>query len=315
MNCRDFIIEFEERRGNLTEAATLHVKICADCQKTSREQTQVWLMIDNLRRVDAPNDFDFRVKARIAQGKPADSQFGFFPALRYVLPLGLIVLILGAVVFNSSYFPGNATPPIAKTAVPPMLDVAENPASNSFATPDRVAAINNPLQSSANENNAFGDLIVKPTANERGNQFIADKSTRKILTESRKPNPANDSGGGSRVFSSKPPESLRFPVGINPNQTVEPLSNAGNSNTITDAQILSFIGIEIVSEKDKKKVKTVKPESLAERSGIEAGDFIEAIDDKQISGETVQMKTFEVKKLTVVRDAKRIEIVLQNKSN
>ncbi len=94
MNCREFLIVFEERSG-LTEAATLHLKDCSGCQKTSREQTLVWQMIEDLPRVDAPKNFDFRVKARIADAKPTNFQPRFFPVLRYVLPLSLAVLILG----------------------------------------------------------------------------------------------------------------------------------------------------------------------------------------------------------------------------
>jgi len=313
MNCRDFIIEFEDRRGDLNQAATLHVKVCRDCQKTSREQTQVWLMVDNLKRVDAPNDFDFRVKARIAQGKPMVVQPRFFPVLRYVLPLGLIVLILGAVVFNTSYFSGNTTSPIAKTAATPTPLVTDNPA-NSFPTPEQVVATINPLQSLPGENNAAEDLNVKPVNKERELTFVADKSTPKISTESRRANLKNNSGGGSfdRTFSSP---KILTPENLNPNRKVEALPNAGNQNSITDVQVLSFIGIETVAENGGKKVKSVKPDSLAERSEVKVGDVIEAIDGKRIGDKPVEMEKFESKKLTVVRDAKKIEIVLQNKSN
>ena len=313
MNCRDFIIEFEDRCGNLTETATLHVKVCADCQKTSREQTRMWQMIDELRRIDAPKDFDFRVKARIAQGSPADFQPRFFPALRYVLPLGLIVLILGAVAFNTTYFSGGDAPQIVKTAASQTPVAAENPA-NSFPMPEQIAANENAPQSAPDKNITAENLNIKPAAKQRENQFVADKSTGKLLTELPKANPKNNSGGGSvdKTFSSP---KILTPENLNPNKKVEPLPNAGNQNSITDAQILSFIGIETVAENGGKKVKSVKTDSLAARSDVRVGDVVEAIDGKRIGGEPTRMETFESKKLTVVRDAKRIEIVLQDKSN
>ncbi len=103
MNCREFTAEFEERRNALSQSARFHLNDCPGCEKTSGEQTRVWQMIDGLTRVDAPNDFNFRVKARIANAKPHNFQPQFFPVLRYVLPLSVIGLILAFVVFNGIY--------------------------------------------------------------------------------------------------------------------------------------------------------------------------------------------------------------------
>ncbi|MDQ3062111.1 MAG: hypothetical protein M3R14_04510, partial [Acidobacteriota bacterium] len=129
MNCRDFLIEFEERTA-LTEAAMFHLDDCPSCKKTSREQTRVWQMIDVLPRVDAPNNFDFRVKARIANSKSTDFQPRFFPVLRFVMPLGVIVLLLGLIAFNTNYFSGdNAAEQIAVN-LPPTSIERETTASN-----------------------------------------------------------------------------------------------------------------------------------------------------------------------------------------
>ncbi len=64
-------------------------------------------MIKNLHRVDAPKDFDFRLKARIANAKSTDFQPRFLPVLRYVLPLSVVVLIFTFVIINGIYFGGN----------------------------------------------------------------------------------------------------------------------------------------------------------------------------------------------------------------
>ncbi len=312
MNCRDFLAEFEERRDTLSQTAQLHLNDCPDCVKTSGEQTRVWQMIDGMRRVDAPKNFDFRVKARIANSKPADFQPRFLPVLRYVLPLSLVVLILGLVVFNTTYFSGSNSPKIAEI-VPQMPSVREVSPNNSLVSNQSVAAANS-LQSSPGEAAFAEDSNTKPATGEQKTQSVAVKSTKKLLTESRKANPKNNSGGGSvdKTFSSP---KILTPENLNPNKIIGTLPNAGNENLITDVQILNFIGIETVSEKGGKKVKSVKSDSLAERSGVKTGDVIEAIDGKRISDKPMLMETFESKKLTVVRDTKKIEIVLQNKSN
>lgn len=311
MNCRDFLIEFEDRRGELTEAATLHVKICAECRKTSDEQTRVWLMIDEMLRVHAPSDFDFRVKARIAQGKPAASApKSFVPVLRYALPLGLAILVLGIFAFNANIFFGDDPAVEIVENVSPAPTAATSPALN-FSNVESAAA---PNDSSLPQNTVVA-ANVKPAAVQPETEFAAVQSTRKILTESRRRTPASEADIRSRDIAVTQPDSeLLLPRGINPNRNT-PISPVNNSGSITDIQILDFIGIEAVSDKSGKRVKAVKSNSLAERSGVKIGDLIEAIDDQSIGGESVRMKTSEAKKLTVTRDAKRIEIVLNNRAN
>jgi len=317
MNCREFLTEFEERQA-LSEPAQLHLNDCPDCEKTSDEQTRVWQMIDGLRQVDAPKDFDFRVKARIAQSKSADYQPRFFPVLRYVLPLSLVILVLGLYAFNTSFFFGdNTAPQIAGTA--PQTPSVRNNAPSSSSTPEQFVAVANSPQSSipqsSSSENTAEDSNIKLATDEPETHFVAVKSTKKLLTESRKANPKNNSGGGGSIDKTFSSPKILTPENLNPNKIIDTLPNAVNQNPITDVQVLSFIGIETVSEKGSKKVIAVKPDSLAARSDVKVGDVIEAIDGKRIGDKPVRMETFESRKLTVVRGAKKIEIVLQNKSN
>jgi membrane-associated protease RseP (regulator of RpoE activity) len=309
MNCRDFLAEFEERSNVLSQTAELHLNDCPECKKTSRDQMRVWQMIDELRRVDAPDDFDFRVKARIAKSKPADFQPQFFPALRYVLPVGLIVLVLGLVVYNASYFSGS-TPEVSEIIAPQMQKEREISPINSFSANQTAGT------------NTNDEILVSQAANV--NVELADENQKKDLVTVKSPvktrgnNPKKnyeDDAVMSRDLLLRPPPPPSLPLGIDPNRKIETSPNTINQNPITDVQILSFMGIETVSENGNKKVKAVKSQSLAERSGIKTGDVIEAIDGKRVGGEPVRMETFESKKLTVVRDAKRIEITLQNKLN
>src|SRR5882757_9958101 len=68
------------------------------------EDEPVSKLLGGLKRVEAPNDFDFRVKARIAAGKPADRSASWLPAsVRYAVPLVLLVLVGGYIAFNAFY--------------------------------------------------------------------------------------------------------------------------------------------------------------------------------------------------------------------
>ncbi len=68
------------------------------------ENESVSQLLGGLKRVQAPNDFDFRVKARIAKGRPADKTTTWLPvSIRYAIPLALFVLIGGYFGFSSMY--------------------------------------------------------------------------------------------------------------------------------------------------------------------------------------------------------------------
>ncbi len=307
MNCREFLTEFEERGIALSQPAQLHLRDCPDCVKTSGEQTRVWQIIDGLKRIDAPNDFDFRVRAKIANAKPADVQPRFLPVLRYVLPLFLIVSVLGLLIFNTSlYFGGDSAPPVAN-AVPPPTSEREIAPLNSFAN-NQIAAANAPRETPAAN---IANASVEPIENSQGKQSVAAKFPPKPRTAAPKKK-FDDNGGGSRVLSVKPPSPVKFPLGLNPNQTVENLPNDNDSNSIGGEEVLRFLGIEAVRESGNLKVKTIRENSSAARSDVKVGDVIVAIDGVKLSAEPLRVKRIEVKNLTVVRGAAQIEIALKN---
>lgn len=316
MNCREFTIEFEDR-ADLSEAATLHLKICAECVKTSERQTRIWLTIDELPRVDAPKNFDFSVKARIANAKPSDFQPRLLPILRYVLPLSVIVLVLGLFAFNTSFFfGGNAVPPVAEI-IPAKPSTAET-------SPDTASSIENfnaaesPVPSFTDENITTAASIEKPqfSGKRREAQFVAVKSDRRAVSNSPRRILKDDSNEvRSRDTSLTQPRPTLFPENLNPNKKIETIPDNVTANSLTDEKIWSFIGIEIVRENDRRKVKTIAPKSYAERAGVRVGDVIEAIDGVKLSAEPLRVNTFEGKKLTVARGRETVEITLENKPN
>ena len=297
MNCREFTIEFEER-GSLSETAMLHLKICADCKKVSDRQTQVWLMIDELKPVDAPNDFDFRVKARIAQGKPSDFKAPrFLPVLRYVLPLCVIVALLSLFAYNSAYF--SDAPQMAQQTV-------EAPKINSIL-PINVA-LNNQMAFAPPENQ--DKIIVAPPVTDdkslitpdrkRTNgspkpiEIAASTSNRIVKTPRTK---IDKNSGGSNDFSVGTSR-IRYPKGINPSRPMTVITpNAETPKPANDEQLLSFFGIETVIEKGKRIVKSVGENNVGARSGVKVGDVIETVKQNSI---------------TVTRGTEKVEISLQN---
>ena len=307
MNCREFLAEFEERRNALSETAQVHLNDCPGCKKTSGEQTRVWQMIDGLRRVDAPNDFDFRVKAKIANAKPADFQPRFFPVLRYVLPLSLIVLVFGLLAFNTSFFFGsNDASQVAGVDTPPTPEREISPV-NSFSS-NQIAAANTTDETTALN---IVNANVEVTENNQEEKIAAVKLLPKPRPNAPKNNVVNKFDGGSRD-STVSEGTVQFPLNLDPNQTVKTSPNGNNSNSVSVEEILNLLGVEVIKEGGNLKVKAVRENSSAERSDVKVGDVIEAINGVKLSAEPLRAKRIEVKKLTVARGAEKIVIVLQN---
>jgi hypothetical protein len=320
MNCRDFINEFEDRNA-LSEAATLHLSGCADCRKINGVQTRVWQIIDRFEPVAAPKDFDFRVKARIANAKPSDFQPRFVTVLRYVLPLSVTGLILAFVVFNGFYsFSNETVPQVAGTNFQPAIQ-KDNPTTDT-SQKEQFASVTD-LQIPKEGESVAEDVNTKPqqVVNKKQsktfsnkNQLIAVKSTKIPSVKLPGNNEKNDST--SVVTSLRTATPPLLPKGFsNPTQTVENPSNFPLSSLVTAEQILAELGIEILSENGKRKVKTIKPNSVAGRSDIKVGDLVEEIDGKKLSSEPIPAQTFELKKLTITRGGEKKEVTLRNLLN
>ncbi len=233
----------------------------------------------------------------------------FLPILRYVLPAAFVVLILSVAAFNTNYFSVGNAPQIAGAVLPSPIQTPTSPV-NSFATNQTVGETikQTPPPEIAN-------LNIKPAISSQEQQFIPVKYATKLRTRAHK-KISSEAGGGSREFSVSSPRSSELPVGLNPSQKIEAAPNSPNpQSSIKDAQILEFIGIEIVADNGSRKVKSVKTDSLADRSGVKVGDVVEAIDGRNISDESRGGGTAEGKTLTIKRGAEKIEINLQNKSN
>ena len=316
MNCRDFLTEFEER-NNLTEPATLHLNDCADCRKINVVQTRVWQAIEAFERVDAPKDFDFRVKARIADAKPSDFQPNSFPVLHYVLGLSIAGLIFAFVVFNGVYSPDEKTvPQIAETNfIKPSIGIADPIMIPS--APKQIASATVP-QSSSDKN--LIDVVSKPKIALIGNKkesktvegetrFVAADSVKIPQVKSVREDEKNSVNSHDSALSTAQP---LLPKNLNGNQSAAASANFDGATSITAEQILSQLGIETALENGKRQVKKISANSVGERSDVRVGDVIEAIDGEKLTSEPIRAKTIEGKNLTIMRGAEKLEISLHN---
>ncbi len=273
------------------------------------EDEKICQMIGKLKRIDAPKDFDFRLKARIANAAPTDFQPRFLPVLRYVLPLTAILLISAFVVLNGFYFADNQAVSQVADNVPQMnIEQVSSPPIMPF-----------PVEQSANvSNSAKEKIFVADVSNQKTVQEVEKVTKKKAPLVAIKKTPVEivprenvkDGKGGSLISAGTLP-SVFTPPGINLKQTFENLPNPEDTKPLNAQEILSQIGIEAIFTDSSWKVKSVKQYSLAEGSGVKVGDVIEAIDDEKLTDKPLRAKTIEVKKLTVGREAEKIEITLR----
>jgi C-terminal processing protease CtpA/Prc len=85
----------------------------------------------------------------------------------------------------------------------------------------------------------------------------------------------------------------------------------GSRGQIAIRGVLEFVGVRADFSNLGWKVKSVDSNSMAERSGVKAGDLIEAINGLPVTDGTQFSGSFTGKNLRVKRDGKTVEIDLK----
>lgn len=251
-----------------------------DTNTHDRENDPVSRLLGSLKRVEAPHDFDFRVKARIAQGRPANRTVSWIPvSVRYAVPLVLLLLIGSYVGFNSFFASddlvgqtvGEVKPADSKPAVIEPIVEPVPTAETGGPTKDLLA----------------GQTGVKPE-NVTGIKKKREKTVTTLdpRTERRT--------GGSYVEAIRP--SINFtPVG-NESNANPPANNSIPINPRPTAkEFLALIGIQASSAGPGGRLISVS--GAAARAGAQVGDVIESVN---IHGRSVWVR----------RNGRSVEIVL-----
>jgi hypothetical protein len=127
MNCQKYRTEIEEleRGAALTESARAHAAGCDSCRAFRAGDDSLRALVGGLARVEAPGDFEFRLRARIArsEGVGARPAFwrGFVPGGAWLTVAGCLVLALGVFV---RFRPGQTTSPQSAPAAVQTHEIA-----------------------------------------------------------------------------------------------------------------------------------------------------------------------------------------------
>ena len=268
----------------------------------SADEQKVREMCLSLKKIEAPKDFDFKLKARIAKANPRDfrPRFGF--AFRYALPVLAMVFVLGFLAYSSGMFSfskNNLTiaensPEIKNPSLP------QNTLASAITSPKEPESTNeNPVISNSNQNlpkvseNQVAGIKPNKSEIERTSNVKSDDSTR----------------SEDKAFKSTNVIQPRFEQ----KSPIQAPQNNEKINPLTVKNVLSINGINADFENGKWTVKSVTANGIGESSGIKENDIIEAIDNQPLSVGTVFNKTATGKTITVTRGGEKLEIKLRNK--
>lgn len=250
---------------------------------TDAGEERVAAMLGSLKRVDAPGDFDFHVRARIAQGRPSEARTSWFPTFaRVAAPAMMLAAVGGYFGYNALYDTGTVNVPVvadsapvatAPVVVPTLNEVEPAPASTTEVavkppvnTDETVAA--------APKKDTATTAVKKPDTPEGGSVDMA-------LRETNRPGNVVNTGNSSPVVP---------------------------TSTLSVREVFSAMGIRASFSGTGWRVSSASGRAAA--AGLKTGDIIETVNGKAVGANTVFDEKFSGTTLRVKRDGASIQISL-----
>ncbi len=267
----------------------------------NREDEKLSGVLSALPKVDAPMDFDFRLRARLARANSRGSSWVFIRALKFAIP-AVIILGLGGFYLSNLYRNSNLTESVSQVESPQTV------------ASETLEPLQTPTQS--NETNGAIAGTNTPSVVIGGNKGFS-KRDEIASTESStavKKRTASDKesrGVSSRDSALSEVDDEVYPRGVSPKKRLETSQNSGTNEPLKVSDLLSVLGIEIETAEGKLKVRSVKEGSVAAGSGVKTGDILMAIDGLEISNSPITVSKFEGKTLNVKRGTEELEIPLK----
>ncbi len=260
--------------------------ITGDIESLSSDERNVSRLLSNMKRVDTPKDFDFRLKARIANASPGEHQpVRLFPVLKYALPLALFLMIGAAFVLTNSY---------------DVMDVPEVTTGSNASAPASDPELVPQAQGNSVPIRQPGEVFT--AANPRQVERPSGSDSRLELVEPLK---RSNNSIDRTIRNAADTRGPRF--GNSNSNSPKPVVRIGPSIPLQFRQVLMSLGIDASDAGEKTwKVMKLSKDGIAERSGLQVGDVMEAIDDKAI--DSLYDDSFSVKSINVRRGGEVVKI-------
>lgn len=246
-------------------------------------EEKVAAVLGSLKRVDAPADFDFRVRARIAQGRPAEARTSWFPAFaRVAAPAVMLAAVGGYFGYNALYDTGTVNVPVVADSGPVAPAPLVVPISNEIAPAPAATtevAVKLPVNTdetlaSAPKKDTTTTAVKKPEMPEGGSVDMA-------LRETNRPGNVVNTGNSSPVVP---------------------------TSTLSVREVFSAMGIRASFSATGWRVSSSSGRAAA--AGLKTGDIIETVNGRAVGANTVFDEKFSGTTLRVKRDGATIQISL-----
>ena len=269
-----------------------------ETETLSADDERLREMCRTLKKVEAPKDFDFKLKARIANANPTDFEPRFGFAFRYALPALFLIFVFALLAYNGGFLSSNDKPAVADGSINPANPaLPQNTTVSSLSTPEPNPNANAAVLPANSEMPKVIETAVNVTKPKRSD--IEKKSKLK-----------NDGFNGSALKSFKPAPVFQ-PKEFEQKPILQNIQPDEKANPISVKDVLSINGINADFENGKWKVKSVTANSVGENSGLKANDVIESIDEQPLSAETSFNKAVNGKTVTVTRNGEKLQIKLR----
>lgn len=258
-------------------------------EELSGDDRKIASMLGALKRVEAPADFDLRLKGRIARGVPSSGSM-IAPWLRYAALPVLLLGLAGFLAFNGMFT-------LDSGGVPEVTESRFQPDESPIPAPTVAQQVE--IASKAES-----DDVILPVAVNAISRSTAPTRKDRVI-------PPLQSSGGSVDRTQTETNTRILPRGftIDPpvvNQRPGEFQDGGIS--VKDA--LEAVGVAAAKLVDGWKVRSVRSGTVAEKSGVKASDIIEAIGNHSVKDKESLSGKLTVDSITLVRSGKRLVIKL-----
>ncbi|MDQ4123458.1 MAG: PDZ domain-containing protein [Acidobacteriota bacterium] len=292
MNCHSFKNQIDE--AAFTDELNRHLEACADCKTFREERECLKRLLENLEHINAPANFEFGVRAKLNSLPATKGNRVWIRRFAFASP-ALAAVAVSAFVFSNYNSPSVDQPQIAVQSTDPV-PIAVNPLPVVTPSPQTLAAANSDLSTET-------PILTKqvPPALSVSERF----ANRNVPQRQQRPNApkAVDDKIKSITIEERPVMSQQ--LGVDKAQVLLPQEFKDSvTGKVAADKVLSFFGIDKISEDGT--VESVNSISEAASKGIVAGDRIETINGRKLTGADLD-SSFRQVKIEVLRNGtKRI---------
>ena len=260
---------------------------------------EVTALLGSLPRVAAPGNFEFGVRAKIAERRSTDARSSLLRHLKIAAPPALLLVVTGLVFFYD-VSPPQELPSIVESAERPRFPVQEPPPAES--TRETVSTDLDPSMSQP----------VRTETRAASRRYTGRERTSGRAFSGRDDQTRIDDGTGGYIDRTVRPANVIMAPGfeaMNPNRSANANIAGGVGEPVRN--VLGILGVDVEFAAGEYKVSSVAEKSIGARAGVKAGDVIETIDGRAVHQET-KLRGEGPKNFVVRRGGKRVNLKVGN---